>query len=440
MGASRHTELTGTIQVTQRQPVGTFQGIQRIKDILSKSIYKELFQNLNDMNNIIRTLVDQSVTRSTQRRLKTRSKESTRRYKTIRQTTASLYEALTNKAYWQCACFDTHTLHLVLDKNINVCDRLEADGLRFVLMTSPTTSAFSKWHEMEAKAAQSCSTCVDIPRPLVTRSRGVRFAPSPVNSTAYTTPVASSNAPSSKLSNICEAIHGCSIPAGHGLPIGHISDGKYTHHFQVLEAGAGNLELHSLEELLLASVTVSEEFRTPLVFPKKDRRFLAAKLASTVLECHGSWLPFRWSSRNIIFTGNISSNNLEESIQTPVIARRLSDSTEFEGYSLCWAGCNDLLFPLGLALIELSLGRAITSLYTPSDEGQGETSTLFEKVRNWIYDVCCECGPNYGEVVQQCLFWTKTREVNMESEEFQAAVCQYIIRPLVEDFNQFNDP
>lgn len=93
-----------------------------------------------------------------------------------------------------------------------------------------------------------------------------------------------------------------------------------------------------------------------------------------------------------------------------------------------------------LVVIELSLGRTITSLHTPGDEGQGGPTALFEQVRNWIYNVCCECGPNYGDVVQLCLFWAKTREVNMESEEFQAAVCQYIIKPLVEDFNQFNDP
>lgn len=438
VGFPKHIELTRPFQTTEKQPVGASQGIQKIKNIFSKSIYKKLFQDLDDMNNIIRTLVDQSVTRSTQRRLKTRSKESTRRYKAIRQTTTSLYEALMNKSYWQCACFDTHSLYFVLDKDINVCNRLEPDGLRLDLMTSPTTTTFTRWHEMRVKTAQACSTSVKSTPLIMTRSRTLRSGPPVVSSTACMTPGTSRNAPSSEISNICETIYGRSSPTDNGLSIGHISDGNYTHDLQVLRAGAGNLEVHSLEDLLLASLTISGNFRTPFLFPKRDRRFLAAKLASTVLECHGSWLPSRWSSRNIIFTGNITSTNLEKSIQTPVIARKLSDSTEFEGYSLSWAGYNDLLFPLGLVLIELSLGRTITSLHTPSDEDQGGASALFEKVRNWIYDVCCECGPNYGDVVQQCLFWTKTREVNIESEEFQDAVFQYIIKPLVEDFNQFN--
>ncbi|KAJ5786555.1 uncharacterized protein N7503_011767 [Penicillium pulvis] len=434
MGLSLGTATTKT------QPFGASQGFQRIKDIFSKNICKELFQDLEYMNNIIRTLVEQSVTRSTQRRLKTRSKESTRRYKAIRQTTASLYEAIMNKAYWQCACFDTHTLHFFLNKDINVCERLEPDGVRLVFMTSPTTTASTKWHEIQAKTAENCSTSVNLPPPIMTRSRTLRSAPPPANSTIYATPGTSSNAPSSQISNICEAIYGCLTPTDQGLPIGYLSDGNYTHNFQVLKAGAGKFEVHSLEDLLLASLTISGNFRTPFIFPKRDRRFLAAKLASTVLECHGSWLPSRWSSRNIIFTGNITSTNLEKSIQTPVIARKLSDYTEFEGYSLSGAGYNDILFPLGLVLIELSLGRTITSLHTPGDGGQDGSTAQFEQVRSWIYDVCCECGPNYGDVVQQCLIWTKTREVNIENEEFQAAVFQYIIKPLVEDYRQFNDP
>ncbi|KAJ5653308.1 hypothetical protein N7490_000311 [Penicillium lividum] len=262
----------------------------------------------------------------------------------------------------------------------------------------------------------------------MTGSRALRFAPSTVGSTTYANTVASSICSSYKIANICQAIYGCFNTTGHVSPIGHISDGQYTHDFQLLKAGAGNLELHSLEELLLASISASGNFHTSLVFPKNHRRFLAAKLASTVLECHGNWLPSRWSSRNIMFTGNIASTEIEKTVQTPVIVRKISSPAEFEGYPLCWAGYNDLLFPLGLVLIELSLGRTITCLYTPSDGDQDEIPTLFEK-----------CGPNYGDVVQQCLFWTKTREVDIESEEFQAAVFQYIIKPLVEDFNQFND-
>ncbi|KAJ5900798.1 uncharacterized protein N7473_004868 [Penicillium subrubescens] len=317
---------------------------------------------------------------------------------------------------------------------------MELDRLRLVLMTTSTTTAFPKWHEMEAKTAQTQVTNVASSPPTITRSRGVRFAPPLVDPTAYTDPgTGSSSRPSSKISNICHAIYGCAIPNGQGVPIGHLSDGQYTHDFQILKADAGNLELLSLEELLLASLSATETFRAPLIFPKRERRFLAAKLASTFLECHGNWLPSRWSSRNIFFTKNITSTNLEKTIRTPVLARKLSNPTEFEGYKLPWTAFNDVLFPLGLALIELSLCRTITCLHPPSDPGQDEISTLLEKARTWIYDVTCESGTQYGDAVQQCLFWTKSREVDMESEEFQAAVFQYIVKPLVEDFDQFKD-
>jgi hypothetical protein len=127
----------------QGQSVITLHGLHKIKDVLSKSIYKELFDNLNNLNNIIRTLVDQSVTRNTRQRLKTGSKESTRKYRIIRQTTTSLYKTLMSRTYWQCSCFDTHSIHFVLDKDINICDRLEPDPLRLVLMTPSKNNSAS---------------------------------------------------------------------------------------------------------------------------------------------------------------------------------------------------------------------------------------------------------------------------------------------------------
>ncbi|KAJ5708608.1 hypothetical protein N7488_008409 [Penicillium malachiteum] len=334
-----------------------------------------------------------------------------------------------------------HCIHFPLNENINVCDRLEPNPLRLVLIT-PTTQTSSRWHEIEAATA-SAQPQSSIPSSNVSlHPRPVSSASAAINSATQTAFGKLNTQPSTPaLSNICHAVYSCSPPnkSTSGISIGHLFDGKYIHDSRVMKADAGSLEMKSLEQILFASLPASGSPHTPLFILRKERCSLAAKLASTVLECHGSWLPSNWSSRSIIFTEKITPANFERTVRAPVIVHKLFDPPDFQGYPLSWTRHNELLSPLGLALIELSLCRPFTYPHSPNDQTVDEISTLFEMARNWTYDVSCESGPRYGDVVQQCLFWTKTRELDMESEEFQASVFQYIIKPLVEDFNQFDD-
>lgn len=99
---------------------------------------------------------------------------------------------------------------------------------------------------------------------------------------------------------------------------------------------------------------------------------------------------------------------------------------------------NKTLFPLGLALIELSLCRTITALRITEDENSDEEVALLKTANRCLKHVYVESGTRYGGVVQQCLSWNHTLETNLDSEVFQEKFFQYIILPLLDDVDDFD--
>lgn len=169
----------------------------------------------------------------------------------------------------------------------------------------------------------------------------------------------------------------------------------------------------------------------PLV--RKTRLQLAAKLACSVLHFHGSWLRARWRTSDIRFPeGPLGA-------QQPFLTWGISDQgdrPEFPKTSSVIR--SETLFPLGLALIELSLCRAITALRKPEDENPDEEVTVLKTAHRCLDFVYLESGTRYGDVVQRCLFWSHTRDTELENDESLAAVFQHIVSPLIEDLKDFN--
>lgn len=99
---------------------------------------------------------------------------------------------------------------------------------------------------------------------------------------------------------------------------------------------------------------------------------------------------------------------------------------------------NETLFPLGLALIELSLCRTITALRISEDENPDEEVALLKTANRCLNHVYVESGTRYGDVVHQCLFWSHTRETDLDSEELQDTVFRHIISPLLDNVEDFD--
>jgi hypothetical protein len=94
-------------------------------------------------------------------------------------------------------------------------------------------------------------------------------------------------------------------------------------------------------------------------------------------------------------------------------------------------------FPLGLALVELSLGQTIASLRKPEDDDPVEAVVNLKTAQRLLPDVLNESGMGYQEVVDKCLIWPVRKDIEVDDEEFQKTMFESIILPLLEDLKHF---
>jgi hypothetical protein len=99
---------------------------------------------------------------------------------------------------------------------------------------------------------------------------------------------------------------------------------------------------------------------------------------------------------------------------------------------------NYILFPLALALIELSLGRAICTLARPGDGDASDEVSQFNTAARLLRDVYGESGSSYGDVVKECLYWFKSQGDGFEDPHFDISVFDIIVSPLLKDFDYFD--
>ena len=89
--------------------------------------------------------------------------------------------------------------------------------------------------------------------------------------------------------------------------------------------------------------------------------------------------------------------------------------------------------PLGLALVELSLGKSLQTLLDLED---GSQDTLVSRLNtaSWLVKmVYMESGTNYADVVNSCLSWSGL----CLEKKFEERVFDTIVSPLLKDLGNF---
>ena len=96
------------------------------------------------------------------------------------------------------------------------------------------------------------------------------------------------------------------------------------------------------------------------------------------------------------------------------------------------------LFALGLALTELCFGKNLSEMQRPEEIDSNETLTRLNTAHRLLGDVYNESGGRYGDVVRRCLFCLfDMRDVSLDNEDFQDAVYDNIVSPLIQDLETF---
>jgi hypothetical protein len=101
---------------------------------------------------------------------------------------------------------------------------------------------------------------------------------------------------------------------------------------------------------------------------------------------------------------------------------------------------SEVLFPLGLILVELSLCRNLESLRTLEDDDALETVANFKTAARYLPVVEMESGLRYGQVVKWCLFGPDTVDTTLEDEIMQEKIFENVVACLLENLWNFSGP
>jgi hypothetical protein len=96
--------------------------------------------------------------------------------------------------------------------------------------------------------------------------------------------------------------------------IGFLPDKKHQHSFYAVGDSNTNFQLQSLEALLIPSSNGMKLQDPTKILRRRDRLRLAASLASSVLQFHGSWLKAQWRMKDIMLRTSESRNKTPDSI------------------------------------------------------------------------------------------------------------------------------
>ena len=177
---------------------------------------------------------------------------------------------------------------------------------------------------------------------------------------------------------------------------------------------------------------------------RKDRLQIATLLAYSVLQLDGtSWLREHWTSDDILFH-NADKEQVGRRHKHPYLTWKPCVAPTDASCSVAapepgnQAIRCEILFALGLTLIELCFDRTLADMRTLEDiDTVGTTSDFNTAVRllNPTYD---EMGDRYGDVVRRCLYQPfDVRDMSLDNEEVQQKVHDDIVMPLVQSLKGF---
>lgn len=420
--------------------------VKKFKDIFSKSIYLDLFARIDAANKILNTLVEQSDYRSTRQKQRI-SKRPLLRQKRAQKSARSLHNAIIRGKYWKCACMDQHSIHFVLsytpeDMNDESKESSHAPRFRMIFPSNSSIDLGKGWCEIEAES-DTIQSSVDTLTPqgnqdkvaFVKKKAKVQFALDA--SSEDNSPMMSDMSSLPPIVDICSTLSTVGTSGETNAPIGFISDASHRHNMYYVRKLAGNLRSQSLAELIAAS---SDIFKAPIggsfLFTWGHRLRVAVNLACSVLQFHGSWLKTQWRSRDIMFTKNPSGD-----IDKPYVLWNVG--SELDTWSLCRDKStfsliqSEVLFPLGLVLVELSLCQTLEALRMPEDDDPVEAYVNLKTATRLLQVVEEQSGAEYEKVARRCLLWSGTKDSTLESEQMQDEIFQLIISPLVENLRSF---
>lgn len=166
---------------------------------------------------------------------------------------------------------------------------------------------------------------------------------------------------------------------------------------------------------------------------------LALTLASAVLQLHDTpWLSKSWNMKDILFINH--NTKATSPLGQPYVSKVFTPTRCSQDSTISRSRCftkNEIVFALGIALLELSHGKPISSFTTADDLDQGNETIYTEySIANRLTKTIDQREfINYAQATLRCVtcnFGTFTNDLN--NDDFRERFYQGVILPLQQDY------
>jgi hypothetical protein len=177
-------------------------------------------------------------------------------------------------------------------------------------------------------------------------------------------------------------------------------------------------------------------------FARRDRLKLAVTLASSVLQLHETpWLDRNWGKDNIFFVNKPGTTIFDQPFVSQHFSHAIPAVTKDMPRAMSRIIRNQSLYALGVALIELWYGKALSDLHKEQDGTHNTGTPQVDLMTEWntadrlVDELYSEAGSKYGDAVRRCIRCDfDCRASSLEDVQFQREVYQGVVAQLKENY------
>ena len=232
----------------------------------------------------------------------------------------------------------------------------------------------------------------------------------------------------SKIDDLCGALtQGCKSK----YRIGFLEDQFWQHHVYHVPGPGSSDQISDVAPITQVIYGYNSKMTTIDIYP------LAFTLASSVLQLYNTpWLPTVWGSNDIFMLRTTAGSILPSQFYVS----QTFDSPPPQVAKLKKHRCvkNEMVFALGVALLELSYGQPLLSLKTPDDlndqviEDSVTEVSIATRLANRIHEREME---NYAKPVLRCVGCNfDTFPCDLNDRSFREKFFNSVVRPLRNDY------
>ncbi|MCJ1264990.1 hypothetical protein MMC22_004865 [Lobaria immixta] len=432
----------GTVDASRR--VEFFKNfLTRVKGGFQSEKYAKLLADIVGDINQIATLTKGAIALEPLR-LEQRRRSNSAHWIRIRDHARRLFE--TFHSHWSCTCSCQHphraSLRLDMRKDLDKETRF-GFKLSFDLGSAETASLPWYWRDVEieplstpgstATPAASGQPLAQEPVEVLTNPRITLSSPSP--SRLPSSQISDSAA--ARIADLCKVLRQKTQPK---CCLGFLDNQAWQDHVY-------SVTLPSLHKDATKSATLAEIVHqgNNTILNIRERCSLALTLAFAVLQLHDTpWLSENWKMEDILFINNnkiVTSSLGQPYVSKIFVPTTSSHDSTISRFSFCRK--NEIVFTLGIALLELSYGRPILSHKSDKDRSaedlDGQVNGTYFTEISIANRLTQEIGkrelPNYANAVIRCVncsFGTLTFSLN--DDGFRESFYQGVVLPLQRDY------